>query len=91
MDSFDPDLDAQGEPREETAPIRVPWQHLSQEALHSVVESCLVAQLADQNIEGFDLQREMTKVLAGLDSGDWVLIYDPDTASPALRRPEELD
>ncbi|WP_167855905.1 YheU family protein [Natronospirillum operosum] len=82
LDSFDPDPDQ--------SPVLIPWQHLSTEALAGVVEACLVAQVADQNVEGFDLKREVTKVLAGLDAGDWALVYDPVTESPALLPADEL-
>ena len=71
-------------------PVIIPWQHLSADALRGVVEAALVAQVADQNVESFDLATEVTTVLAGLESGDWVLVYDPVTETPALRRPDEL-
>lgn len=91
MDSFDPDNPQDGLPdSSEEAPVEVPWQHLSREALTGVVESCLVAQLADQNVEGFELQREVTKILAGLEAGDWILVYDPQTESPVLRQPADF-
>lgn len=72
-------------------PVLIPWQHLSADALHGVVEAALVAQVADQNVERFDLATEVAKVLAGLESGDWLLVYDPVTETPALRRPDELN
>lgn len=66
----------------------LPWEHLSQDALRGVVEAVLVAQVADQNVENFELGREVDKVLTGLASGDWLLVFDPETETPTLRRPE---
>lgn len=64
----------------------LPWEHLSEEALRGVVEAALVAEVADQNVEGFELQREVSKVLSGLAAGEWLLVFDPETETPALRR-----
>lgn len=67
----------------------IPWQHLSEDALRGVVEAALLEQVADQNVEHFDLGREVTRVMAGLAEGEWLLVFDPQTESPALRRPED--
>ncbi|MEX1056334.1 MAG: YheU family protein, partial [Natronospirillum sp.] len=82
LDSFDP--------MPEQAPVIVPWQHLSSDALEGVVEMVLLADVADQNVEAFDLASELTKVIAGLRAGEWLLVFDPETDSPALRRPEDV-
>ena len=83
MDSFDPTPDQ--------APVVVPWQHLSEDALHGVVEMALVADVADQNVENFDMAAEVIRVIAGLQAGKWLLVFDPETESPALRRPEDVE
>lgn len=67
----------------------IPWQHLSEDALRGVVEAALLEQVADQNVEHFDLSHEVTRVMAGLAEGEWLLVFDPQTESPALRRPED--
>lgn len=66
------------------APVWIPWQHLSADALEQVVTAHIAAQVSDMNAEHFDLTTTVTKVLSEVQRGVWWLVFDPESETVSL-------
>lgn len=71
------------------APIWIPWQYLTPEALEQVVATHLAAQVGDMNVADFDFDEVVTKVLAEVKQDVWRLVLDPKTETVVLVAAED--
>jgi hypothetical protein len=65
-------------------PMEVPWTALSREALLGVVEAFVLREGTDYGDREVPHEAKVRQVLAGLESGEVRMLFDPETQSVTL-------
>ena len=76
-----------------TAPLLIPHEELSDDALAGVVESFVLREGTEYGERDYSLGEKVAHVRAQLESGDAFVVFDPDTGSVSIvsERPPGLD
>jgi len=69
------------EPDPSTGRIEIPHDHLAKETLREVVESYINREGTDYGLHEQSLDQKVQDVLRQLDSGEAVIVFDPDDES----------
>jgi uncharacterized protein YheU (UPF0270 family) len=81
----DDDVPAGGAgPESEAAPVRVPYDALSAEALQGVIESFVLREGTDYGPHEYTLAEKVGHVRGQLARGDAHVVWDPNTQSVAI-------
>ena len=68
--------------REETeAPVEIPHEELSPDALRGVVESFVLREGTDYGEREFSLEQKMAHVMAQIERGEARIVFDPQSES----------
>lgn len=70
--------------------VTVPLDALSEDALVALVESFILMEGTDYGAHEVSLETKIAQVLAQLNKGDVVIVYDPVEDSCSLRRKDDL-
>lgn len=73
-----------GVPEEDAAPVRVPHDALSPEALQGVIEAFVLREGTDYGSHEYTLAQKVEHVRGQLDRGDAHVVWDPNTQSVAI-------
>jgi uncharacterized protein YheU (UPF0270 family) len=69
---------------EEAAPVRVPWDALSSDALQGVIEAFVLREGTDYGMHEYSLAEKVEHVRGQLERGDAHVVWDPNTQSVAI-------
>ncbi len=69
---------------EDAAPVRVPWEQISPEALRGVIESFVLREGTDYGTHEYTLDEKVEHVRRQLESGDAHVVWEPATQSVAI-------
>lgn len=75
---------AAGRTPEEAAPVRVPWDALSPEALRGVIESFVLREGTDYGTHEYSLEDKVAHVRTQLERGEAHVVFDPATETVAI-------
>lgn len=78
------DAAAPGVPEEEAAPVRVPHDALSPDALAGVLEAFVLREGTDYGTHEYTLAEKVQHVRAQLARGEAHVVWDPNTQSVAI-------
>lgn len=73
------------DPTEDTEPVEVPPGMLSAEALRGVAEAFVLREGTDYGVREIAHEDKVGQVLAALERGEALILFDPRTASVTLR------
>jgi uncharacterized protein len=73
-----------GVPEEDVAPVRVPYEALSADALRGVIESFVLREGTDYGMHEYTLDEKVAHVRGQLERGDAHVVWDPNTQSVAI-------
>jgi uncharacterized protein YheU (UPF0270 family) len=73
-----------GVPEEDAAPVRVPHDALSPEALQGVIEAFVLREGTDYGSHEYTLAEKVEHVRGQLERGDAHVVWDPNTQSVAI-------
>jgi uncharacterized protein len=73
-----------GIPDEEAAPMRVPWDALSDDALQGVIEAFVLREGTDYGAHEYTLAEKVEHVRGQLARGEAHVVWDPNTQSVAV-------
>jgi uncharacterized protein YheU (UPF0270 family) len=73
-----------GAPDEDAAPVRVPHDALSADALQGVIESFVLREGTDYGMHEYTLDEKVAHVRGQLERGDAHVVWDPNTQSVAI-------
>ena len=62
----------------------IPWRELSEDALRSLIESCINREGTDYGEREYTLEEKVSQVEKQLASGDLVVVYDTEDKSCSL-------
>jgi uncharacterized protein YheU (UPF0270 family) len=71
-------------PEEDAAPVRVPHDALSPEALQGVIEAFVLREGTDYGTHEYTLAEKVEHVRGQLERGDAHVVWDPNTQSVAI-------
>ena len=63
----------------------IPYQMLSPDALHGVIEACVTREGTDYGLQDISLATKVLQVRQQLDAGTAVIVYDEDTDSCTIQ------
>jgi uncharacterized protein YheU (UPF0270 family) len=73
------------DPPEDTEPVEIPPGMLSAEALRGVAKTFVLREGTDYGAREFSHEEKVDQVLAALERGEALILFDPGTDSVTLR------
>ncbi len=56
--------------------IEIPWQELTPDVLHALVEEFVTRDGTDYGVEEIDTERKIQQVITGIKNKRWVIVFD---------------